>query len=93
MTNLERVVQLYEFILTLVLTHKKVIVKVDFNHSAITFEFKNGKYYAYTEKAVVESEYFSRVYDLVKHEIADNSFAEDIKIIICDKTFAIIKRI
>lgn len=89
MTDLERVEQIYDFILSLVITHKKVTVKA--NHTVVDFVHASDKYYAHTTKATAESEFLHPVYDLVKHEIADLAFGEDIEIIVNEKVFAIIK--
>lgn len=94
MTDLERIDSIYEFALALVLTHGTIFVKT--KHSTVRFTFsKNAsaskKYCAYTEKAKVNSEFFHPVFDLVRHEMADHTFGENIEIVIHDKVFAVIK--
>ena len=91
MTDLERVEQIPEFVLALVLTHKKVTVKA--NWTVVNFEFirSKDKYNAHTDKASASSEFFNHVFDMVKHTLADHAYGEDIEIIVNDKVFAVIK--
>lgn len=94
MTDLERVDSIYEFVLALVITHNTVSVKTKYSTVHFTFS-KNAsaskKYCAYTAGVKVSGEFFHHVFDIVKHEIADHVFGEDIEIVIHDKVFAVIK--
>lgn len=91
MTDLERVEQIEEFVLALVLTHKKVTVKSGW--VVVNFEFisSKNKYYAHTDKASASSELFNHVFSMVKHTLADHAYGDDIEIIVKDKVFAVIK--
>lgn len=89
MTNLERVCMMYDLILTLVTSDKKVTVKTKF--FSVDFCKKNDMYHMHTEKVLASSEYLHSLYELVRSTIADRSLCEDIEIIADNELFAIFK--
>ena len=89
MTNLERVCMMYDFILALVTSDKKVTVKTKF--FSVDFWRENDMYHMHYEKVTASSEYLHPLYDLVRSTIADRSLCEDIEIIADEKVFAVIK--
>lgn len=89
MTNLERVCLIYDFVLALVASDKKVTVKTKFY--SVDFWKKGDMYHMHTEKVVAHSEYLHPLYELVRSTIADKSLCEDIEIIADEKVFAVIK--
>ena len=89
MTKLERVCLMYDFILALVTSDKKVTVKTKFY--SVDFWKKNDMYHMHADKVVAHSEYLHSLYELVRSTIADESLCEDIEIIVDEKVFAVIK--
>lgn len=89
MTNLERVCLMYDFVLALVTSDKKVTVRTKF--FSVDFWRESDMYHMHTEKVTASSEYLHQLYELVRPTIADRSLCEDIEILENDKIFAVIK--
>lgn len=89
MTNLERVCLMYDFVLALVTSDKKVTVRTKF--FSVDFWRENDMYCMRTEKVTASSEYLHSLYELVRTTIADRSLCEDIEILENSKVFAVIK--
>ena len=94
MTDLERVEQIYDLVLSLVVSGKKTTVKtkcysVDFYRDTV-YHFCTKRPSAEME-ITAESETLHSLYNLVKHDIADHVFSDDIEILVNDEIFAIIK--
>ena len=95
MTDLERVEAIYDLVLSLVVSGKKVTVKV--KSYSVDFCYSDNVYHFCTKRpsaercVTAESETLHSLYDLVKHDIADHTFYDDIEIIVNDRLFAIIK--
>lgn len=95
MTDIERVEQIYDLVLSLVVTGKKVTVKT--NCYSVNFSLDDDVYYMTTKRpsaercVSAESETLHSLYDLAKHSIADHALCDDIEILVNDKLFAVIK--
>lgn len=89
MTNLERVWMMYNLILPLVASDKKVTVKTKF--FSVDFYKENDVFHMHTENVDASSDYLHSLYDLVSSTIADKSLCEDIEIIADNEVFAIFK--
>lgn len=88
MTNLERVENMYNLIVSLVCTKTVVTVKtkyffVDFSSDEV--------YHMRTDKVTAESEYLYDLFNLVKHTIERTSLCDDIEILLGGEVFAVIK--
>lgn len=88
MTNLERVENMYNLILSLVCTKKVVTVKtkyffVDFSSDEV--------YHMRTDKVTAESEYLHALFDLAKNTIERTSLCDEIEILLDGEVFAVIK--
>lgn len=88
MTDLERVENIFNLLLSLVCTKKIVTVRTrDFS-----VDFSSNKvYHLHTDKVSAESEYLYDLFDLVKHTVARASLCSDIEILLDGKVFAVIK--
>lgn len=89
MTNLERVCLMYDFVLALVTSDKKVTVRTKFY--SVDFWRENDMYHMHTEKVNASSEYLHSLYDLVTDTIERTSLCEDIEILLDGKVFVVIK--
>lgn len=88
MTDLERVENIFNLLLSLVCTKKIVTVRTrDFS---VDFSSDNV-YHMRTDKVVAESAYLYDLFDLVKHTVARASLCSDIEILLDGKVFAVIK--
>ena len=89
MSNSERVWMMYDLILALVISEKKVTVRTKF--FSVDFCKENNMYHMHTEKVIASSEYLHSLYDLVHSTLTDKSLCEDIEIIADNEIFAIFK--
>lgn len=89
MTNLERVCMMYDLILALVVSDKKVTVKT--KYYSVDFWKEKDTYHMHAEKVTASSEYLHSLYELVRSTIADRSLCEDIEILEDNKIFTVIK--
>lgn len=89
MSDFERVRLMYDLILGLVVSGKKV--KVVTQLFSVEFFEKNKVFYAKTEKVTASADYLHSLYDLVKYSIAEGALGGEIDILINGKSFAVIK--
>ena len=88
MTNLERVENMYNLIISLVCTKKLVTVKTKY----FSVDFSSDEvYHMRTDKVTAESESLYPLFDLVKNTIERTSLCDEIEILLDEKTFAVIK--
>ena len=88
MTDLERVENMYNLLLSLVCTKKIVTVRTKY----FSVDFSSDEvYHMRTDKVTAESAYLYDLFDLVKHNIERASLCNDIEILLDGKVFAVIK--
>lgn len=87
--DLEKIELMYNLVLCLVVSGKKVQIKTNF--FSVEFFSKNGMFYAKTENVNASAKYLHHVYDLVKFSMAEKVLGNEIEIITDKKTFAVIK--
>lgn len=93
MTDLERTIYAYNFVLALVVNGNKVTIRttlfsVDFFSDS---DNDSAMYHMRTDKVSAESKTLHNLYDMVEHQIADSALCKDIEILADDKLFAVIK--
>lgn len=93
MTDLERTIYAYNFVLALVVNGNKVTVKTSLFSVDFFSDSDNDSvvYHMRTDKVSAESRTLHNLYDMVEHQIADSALCKDIEILADDKLFAVIK--
>lgn len=87
--DLERIEILYNMVVCLVISGKRVQLKTAF--FSVEFYGKNDMFYAKTEDVNASGKYLHHVYDLVKFSMAKRILGAEIEVITDKKTFAVIK--